>query len=139
LYSLLAQGVAILTSTSYLDEAERCHRVGLLYQGRMLFCDLPDALKKRFPGGVVVVHSADAEGVRAELSGADGVRDILLVGDHVHVFVDDATKRLPELRRRLDANKVAYGSIEQVAASIEDLFVSAVEREAARQSLAKPS
>jgi drug efflux transport system ATP-binding protein len=139
LYSLLAQGVAILTSTSYLDEAERCHRVGLLYQGRMLFCDLPDALKKRFPGGVVVVHSADAEGVRAELSGAGGVRDILLVGDHVHVFVDDATKRLPELRGRLDASKVAYGSIEQVAASIEDLFVSAVEREAARRSPAKPS
>jgi ABC-2 type transport system ATP-binding protein len=48
LYSLLAQGVAILTSTSYLDEAERCHRVGLLYQGRMLFCDLPEALKKSF-------------------------------------------------------------------------------------------
>src|SRR5208337_2340798 len=42
LYSLLAEGVAILTSTSYLDEAERCHRVGLLYQGHMLFCDRPD-------------------------------------------------------------------------------------------------
>lgn len=139
LYSLLAQGVAILTSTSYLDEAERCHRVGLLYQGRMLFCDLPEALKKRFPGGVVVVHSPDAEHARAELCGAAGVRDVLFVGDHVHVFVDDATRRLPELRARLDAGKVSYDSIEQVTASIEDLFVSAVESEAARQSPAKPS
>jgi len=139
LYSLLAQGVAILTSTSYLDEAERCHRVGLLYQGRMLFCDLPEALKKRFPGGVIVVHSADPERVRTELSGAAGARDVLLVGDRVHVFVDDAARRLPELRARLDTGKVPYDSIEQVAASIEDLFVSAVEREAARQSPAKPS
>jgi len=139
LYSLLAQGVAILTSTSYLDEAERCHRVGLLYQGRMLFCDLPEALKKRFPGGVIVVHSADPERVRTELSGAAGARDVLLVGDRVHVFVDDAARRLPELRARLDTGKVPYDSIEQVAASIEDLFVSAVEREAARRSPAKPS
>ncbi|MGP0072911.1 MAG: ABC transporter ATP-binding protein [Bryobacteraceae bacterium] len=129
LYSLLAQGVAILTSTSYLDEAERCHRVGLLYQGRMLFCDLPEALKKKFPGGVIVVHSSDPERARAELSGANGARDVLLVGDHVHVLVDDAARRLPELRARLDAGRISYDSIEQVEASIEDIFVSAVERE----------
>ena len=139
LYSLLAQGVAILTSTSYLDEAERCHRVGLLYQGRMLFCDRPEALKKKFPGGVIVVHSSDPERVHDELHGANGTRDVLLVGDRVHIFVDDAAKRLPELQARLDTAKVPYDSIEQVTASIEDLFVSAVEREAARQSPAKLS
>jgi len=127
LYSLTAQGVAILTSTSYLDEAERCHRVGLLYRGRLLFCDLPDQLKKRFPGGVVVVHAADPEQVQHTLTGADGVRSVLLVGDRVHVFVDVTTRRLPELRARLDAGKVAYQAIEQATPSIEDLFVSAVE------------
>jgi ABC-2 type transport system ATP-binding protein len=137
LYSLLAQGVAILTSTSYLDEAERCHRVGLLYQGRMLFCDLPEALKKKFPGGVIVVHSSDPERARAELSGANGARDVLLVGDHVHVFVDDAARRLPELRARLDAGRISYDSIEQVEASIEDIFVTAVERESAARSPAR--
>jgi ABC-2 type transport system ATP-binding protein len=137
LYSLLARGVAILTSTSYLDEAERCHRVGLLYQGRMLFCDLPEALKKQFPGGVVVVHSSDPERVRAALSGAAVAREVLLVGDRVHIFVDDATRRLPELRARLDADKISYDSIEQVTASIEDIFVSAVERHSAKQSPAK--
>ena len=41
LYELLAEGVAILTSTAYLDEAERCHRVALLHQGKLLFCDTP--------------------------------------------------------------------------------------------------
>ena len=137
LYSLTAQGVAILTSTSYLDEAERCHRVGLLYRGRLLFCDLPDQLKKRFPGGVVVVHTADPEQVQHTLTGADGVRSVLLVGDRVHVFVDVTTRRLPELRARLDASKVAYQSIEQATPSIEDLFVSAVEGMPARQPSGK--
>jgi ABC-2 type transport system ATP-binding protein len=139
LYSLIAQGVAILTSTSYLDEAERCHRVGLLYRGRMLFCDRPEALKKRFPGGVVVVHSPDAERVRAALSGTDAARSVLLVGDHVHVFVDDASRRLGELRTYLDAANVSYDSIEQEAPSIEDLFVSAVEGEPVAESPAKAS
>ncbi|MGA8342905.1 MAG: ABC transporter ATP-binding protein, partial [Candidatus Sulfotelmatobacter sp.] len=45
LYELASQGVAILTSTAYLDEAERCHRVALLHQGRLLFCDTPANLK----------------------------------------------------------------------------------------------
>jgi len=133
LYSLTAQGVAILTSTSYLDEAERCHRVGLLYRGRLLFCDLPDELKKRFPGGVVVVHSEAPEQVHDALAGADGVHNVLLVGDRTHAFVDDAKRRLPELRARLDAAKIAYQSIEQATPSIEDLFVSAVEGGSAQQ------
>jgi ABC-2 type transport system ATP-binding protein len=105
----------------------------------MLFCDLPEALKKRFPGGVIVVHSDDAERVRAELAGVSGERDALLVGDHVHVFVDDAARRLPELRARLDTGRVSYDSIEQVEASIEDIFVSAVERESAKQLPKRPS
>jgi ABC-2 type transport system ATP-binding protein len=139
LYALVAQGVAILTSTSYLDEAERCHRVGLLYHGRMLFCDHPDELKKQFPGGVVVVHSPDAEQVRAALSRVKAARSVLLVGDRVHVFVDDTNRRIAELRTQLETAKVSYDSIEQVAPSIEDLFVSAVEREPVVESPAKTS
>jgi len=138
LYSLAAQGVAILTSTSYLDEAERCHRVGLLYRGRLLFCDHPDELKKRFPGGVVIVHSTDPEQIHSALFGADGVHSVLQVGDQVHVFVDDPKRRLPELHARLDAGKIAYQSIEQATPTIEDLFVSAVEAVPAGEKVAKP-
>jgi len=129
LYSLIAGGVAILISTSYLDEAERCHRVGLIYRGHMLFCDRPDELKKRFPGGVLVIRAPEPALVRDALSSAAIARNTLLVGDRVHVFVDDAGRRLPELRAYLDAKGVSYDSVEQVAPSIEDLFVSAVEGE----------
>ena len=127
LYSLVAGGVAILISTSYLDEAERCHRVGLLHQGRMLFCDRPEELKKRFPGEILAVHATQPGQVRAALVGAPGVRDALLVGDRVHLFVDDAARRLGDLRARLESAGVTYDSIRPVAPTIEDLFVSAVE------------
>ena len=139
LYSLLAEGVAVLTSTSYLDEAERCHRVGLLYRGRMLFCDRPEELKKKFPGEVLAVHSAEAERVRKALEGAPGVRTTLLVGDHVHLFVDDSSRRLADLHSRLDSAGAPYTSLHPVGASIEDVFVSAVESEAAAAGAAKSS
>jgi len=139
LYSLLAEGVAILTSTSYLDEAERCHRVGLLYQGRMLFCDRPEDLKRQFPGEILAVHAAQPGKVRAALTGAPGVRGELMVGDRVHLFVDEAARRLPDLRARLESAGVAYDSIQPVAPTIEDLFVSAVEWQRAVAGETNPS
>ncbi len=63
-------------------------------------------------------------GCALALAAAPGVRSALLVGDRVHLFVDDAAKRLPDLRARLDSAAVAYDSIQTVAATIEDLFVS---------------
>lgn len=129
LYSLLAGGVAILNSTSYLDEAERCHHVGLLYHGRLLFCDRPEELKKRFPGGVLAIHSSEPALIRDALSALSMVRNILLFGDRIHVFVDNAERRLPEFQRLLQAKHLPYESIGQVAPNIEDLFVSAVEQE----------
>jgi ABC-2 type transport system ATP-binding protein len=127
LYSLVAEGVAILTSTSYLDEAERCHRVGLLHQGRMLFCDRPEDLKLQFPGEILAAHTPQPMQLRAALEGAPGVRSALMVGDRVHLFVDEAARRLPDLRARLESAGVAYDSIQPVAPTIEDVFVSAVE------------
>jgi len=134
LYSLVAEGVAILTSTSYLDEAERCHRVGLLYRGRMLFCDRPEELKRKFPGEILAVHAAQPTEVRAALAGAPGVREALLVGDRVHLFVDEGRRRLVDLQARLEGAGVVYDSIQPVAATIEDLFVSAVESKPAGET-----
>ncbi len=126
LYSLLAEGVAILTSTAYLDEAERCHRVALLHQGRLLFCDQPEELKNRLRGAVLAVRSAEPRAVRDQLQGAPGISSLVMTGDGVHLVVDDAAQRAPELRARLTASGTRFEDIEQVAPSIEDLFVHAV-------------
>jgi ABC-2 type transport system ATP-binding protein len=139
LYSLLAGGVAILNSTSYLDEAERCHRVGLLYRGRMMFSDRPDELKKRFPGGVLVVRSAEPVSLRDALASYPAVQHVLLFGDRVHVFVDNSERRLPEIRTFLDNRRLPYTAIEQITPSIEDLFVSEVERQSASRATGQPS
>ncbi len=126
LYSLLAEGVAILTSTAYLDEAERCHRVALMHQGRLLFCDTPAALKERLRGAVLAVHSSEPRAVRDRLHGVPGISSLVMTGDGVHLVVDDAALRAPELAARLTASATPFEKVEQVAPSIEDLFVHAV-------------
>jgi ABC-2 type transport system ATP-binding protein len=126
LYELVAEGVAILTSTAYLDEAERCHRVALMHEGRLLFCDEPAALKQRLGKGVLSISSADPRGLRSVLEGTEGVSSLVLTGDRVHVVVDDANVRAAEFATLLKGAGVAFDSIQQVAPTIEDLFVDAV-------------
>jgi ABC-2 type transport system ATP-binding protein len=126
LYDLAAEGVAILTSTAYLDEAERCHRVALLNQGKLLFCDMPANLKAALGKGVLSVTSPDPRSLRSVLEHAEGISSLVLTGDGVHVVVDDATHRIPEFEAMLKSANVPYDAIQQVAPTIEDLFVDAV-------------
>jgi ABC-2 type transport system ATP-binding protein len=128
LYSLLDEGIAIVMSTSYLDEAERCHRVALMHQGRMLYCDTPSGLKEHLGGQVLSVISAQPRLVRDALIGTDGVLNVLLVGDGTHLVVDDAARRIPQLRATLASAGITVEAMEEVAPSVEDLFVAATSK-----------
>ena len=134
LYELVSEGVAILTSTAYLDEAERCHRVALLHEGKLLFCDTPDNLKAKVGKGVLSITSRESRRVREELESADGISSFLLTGDGLHVVVDDAKRRIPEFERRLKNSGVSFDSVRQRSPTIEDLFVDAVTGKSAGQS-----
>jgi ABC-2 type transport system ATP-binding protein len=125
LYQLVAEGVAILTSTAYLDEAERCHRVALLHQGRLLFCDTPGNLKSKLQKAVISITSFEPRRLRYELEGADGISSLMLTGDGIHVVVDQAA-RIPEFETRLKRAGIPYEAIRQVTPTIEDLFVDTV-------------
>ena len=126
LYELIVEGVAILTSTAYLDEAERCHRVALLHQGKLLFCDTPANLKARMGKAVLSITSSEPRRLRSALERADGISSLVLTGDGLHVVVDDAARRIPEFEARLHRAHVPFDAIQRVAPTIEDLFVDAV-------------
>jgi ABC-2 type transport system ATP-binding protein len=126
LYELISEGVAILTSTAYLDEAERCHRVALLHRGKLLFCDTPDNLKAKLGKGVLSIISSEARRIREKLEHAGGISSLMLTGDGLHVVVDDARLRTPEFESLLNESQIPFESIRQVTPTIEDLFVDAV-------------
>jgi ABC-2 type transport system ATP-binding protein len=126
LYELVAEGVAILTSTAYLDEAERCHRVALLHQDKLLFCDTPANLKSKMVKCVLSVTSTEPRKLRKELEHADGISSLVLTGDGLHLVVDDAARRIPEFEGLLKRAQIPFDAIQKVAPTIEDLFVDAV-------------
>jgi len=127
LYELREQGVTVVISTAYLDEAERCNRLALLHAGRVLHCDTPAALKRMMPGALVAILSADGRAVRAALARQEGVTHLILVGDGVHAVVDEAERRMPELRAALQRAGVPFGEIAVSSPSIEDVFVAMLE------------
>ena len=132
LYGLRGEGVAIVVATSYLDEAERCTRLGLLRSGRMLYCDTPAALKALMPGEILSIVTSEARRARETVARLDGVRGAILMGDSVNVVVDDAARRASELAAALGAAGVSSDEIERVVPSIEDLFVALLTGEEAR-------
>jgi ABC-2 type transport system ATP-binding protein len=127
LYGLREEGVTILITTAYLDEAERCNRLALLHSGRMLHCDTPAALKQRMPGTVLAIPSPEGRAARTALANSEGVTHVLLVGDGVHVVVDDANLRIPQLRDVLQRAGIKIGDIAIVAPTVEDVFVALLE------------
>jgi ABC-2 type transport system ATP-binding protein len=132
LYSLLSENVAILISTSYLDEAERCHRVALLHQGRLLYSDAPAELKKKLSGDVVVVVSPEPRRIMSLLRDSEGILNLVLMGDGLRLTVDDARRRVPRLSARIESADLPVDRIEEVAPTLEDLFVQTVAKPNAR-------
>lgn len=126
LYRLREEGVTIVMSTAYMDEAERCSRLALLYDGAVRRCDTPANLKATMEGALVAVTLADPREVHRALAGAPGVLGALLMGDRVHVRIDDAARRMPELRARLAARGIERAEIAEIEPAIEDVFVALV-------------
>ncbi|NPT38987.1 ABC transporter ATP-binding protein [Paraburkholderia xenovorans] len=126
LYNLRESGVTIVLSTAYMDEAERCSRLALLHTGQIRQCDTPSRLKQTMPGALFAVVAADPRAVHDALVDAPGVLSALLMGDRVHVRVDDAARRLPELQARLAARSIANATVSSIEPGIEDVFVALV-------------
>jgi len=129
LYALREQGVTILLSTAYMDEAERCSRLALLHQGSIRICDTPARLKQAMPGALVAVAAPDVRAAHAALEGAPGVLGRLLMGDRVNVRVDDAARRGPELQAWLAARDIT-ATLTGIEPGIEDVFVALLGDEA---------
>ena len=125
LYQLRDQGVTIVMSTAYMDEAQRCSRLALLHAGEVRDCATPESLKRGLRGALLSISGAAPRAIRDVLADAPGVLGVLLMGDRVHVRVDDASRSV-ELKARLGAAAIEHTSIETVEPGIEDVFVALV-------------
>ena len=126
LYELLKEGVTILFSTSYLDEAERCSRIGLIFQGELLVADTPSAAKSRIGGTILELRTENNQKGMRVLEGIGSLRSSVLTGDKIHVLVDEARQGEKVIREVLREKGIEILSLFTVRPSLEDAFVSMV-------------
>jgi ABC-2 type transport system ATP-binding protein len=124
LQSLLRQGITIVMSTPYLDEAERCTRVGLMNRGCIMRVDTPENLKKEMEKEVVEIVCDRVRDAFRLLNSHRAVREIQAFGDRLNVLVDDARKSLPSLESVLSSNGITLLSSRVIPPSLENVFIS---------------
>lgn len=124
LYQLLREGVTICVSTSYLDEAERCNRIGLLHRGRLHALGSVHEVKRLMKGEIIEIQCAlPREAVRLlrERFGHDSVG---LFGDRVHVVMHDPASQTREAEEMLKARSISFSGIRRIEPSLDDVFIS---------------
>jgi ABC-2 type transport system ATP-binding protein len=125
LHARVADGVTVVVSTSYLDEAERCDRVALLHQGRLLALDSPEALQRSVAGRLLELRTDRPRAARDALRGAPGVASATLFGSRLHLLLEREA-RWEEVNARLEDAGVAAEDPAEVLPSLEDVFIQRV-------------
>jgi ABC-2 type transport system ATP-binding protein len=126
LTELHLQGITIFVSTPYMDEAERCSRVGLMYQGQLIVCDVPDKIKGLVPGELLELRPLDLRRAEQVVAAADGVLEVQTYGDLLHVFVDSAAGRQESLLSELGTAEIEVIGLRQIRPRMEEAFISLV-------------
>lgn len=125
LYELLKEGVTVFVSTSYLDEAERCTEVGLIYEGRLLEKDTPGAIKARHAMPMIEVWSGNARAIMQALKDHEHVTGTGIYGDRLHIGLKERSD-IPGLLAFLSEKRFDVEEHREIAPSIEDIFFSMI-------------
>ncbi|HEX2992520.1 MAG TPA: ABC transporter ATP-binding protein, partial [Anaerolineales bacterium] len=124
IYELAENGVTILVTTHYMDEAEYCERVGVMRAGKLLAMDTPSNLKKNIiPGDVWEVFAEPLEAGLSVLPELEGVLRVGLAGDHLRTITKRGKKK-EDLSRALQTRNVIVRDIVSGEATLEDVFIS---------------
>lgn len=126
LEEMVSQGVAVLVSTAYMDEAERCDHVALLDKGRIVAMDTPSALQDSMRGQIVSLRASDPRRAVEALRTAPAVRRATLFGDTIHVVMNAGTWNRERFDAALAAAGVMASEVQEVDASLEDVFIEQV-------------
>jgi ABC-2 type transport system ATP-binding protein len=128
IYELSGHGVTIFVTTHYMDEAEYCDRLGLIYRGELIALGTPHALKtEMMKEDVLEVLCDRSETALADIAKLPSVKEAAMFGRGLHLVTYDGQRAATEVRQLLDAGGYAIERIEKITPSLEDVFVSLIE------------
>jgi len=125
-YQLAGQGVSVLTTTHYMDEAEYCNQIGMMYNGRLIALDDPDTLKSHINGIMLELECQDPVHAMNLIPSLPGVMDIAAHGVLTHILVQNPQVEKTITRKMNDAKNEII-RLEKVQPSLEDVFISMVD------------
>jgi len=130
IHDLAETGHTIFVST---HEAEYCHRLALMYRGKVIALGTPEDLKNGLSSHILLnLETGDPLETMRALEGVEGVSDVAVFGAGLHVTVYDPASGPARVRERLGARQIAVNRLERIQPSMEDVFVAMIEAEEKR-------
>jgi len=125
IHQMAEDGVTVFVTTHYMEEAEYCNRLALIFRGKMVALGTPSELKRKSMKGDLLLVECEPLGAAVEvLQSAPNVIDAAVFGNALHLVVHDAATAIPQLKKYLADHSLTVRRIEQIRPSLEDVFVS---------------
>ncbi|MFH0764033.1 MAG: ABC transporter ATP-binding protein [Candidatus Omnitrophota bacterium] len=125
---LAAQGVTVFVTTHYMDEAENCSRMVLIYRGTIIAAGTPGEMKtNEMKNDVLEITLADSQAWLERITKLDGVKEAALFGSNIHAVVYSSSRAIPAIKKFLKEQKAGDFTVNKILPSLEDVFVSSIE------------
>jgi ABC-2 type transport system ATP-binding protein len=124
LNDLHLEGTTIIVSTPYMDEADRCSRIALMYAGKIVKCDSPLVVRNQLGGEVLRIVTDNWQKARKTVSPLPGVQEVQSYGEAIHVLVDSASERTDSIVKALENNQLSILEIRGITPRMEEAFIS---------------
>lgn len=128
LYQLVKKGVTIFITTTYMDEAERCNRIGLIHKGCLIHCDSPTAMRNRIEEECYEIQCPDRRKVRELLQNLKGVLSIEPSGSVLHLFLSPKLTSVVIFEKVVSENKLRPAIFKKITPSLEDIFIASIRK-----------
>ena len=136
IHDMASQGVTVFVTTHYMEEAEYCNRLALIFRGQIVALGTPSELKRdSMKGELLLLECSPLGGAVELLQSAQDVMDAAVFGNALHLVVQDAEAAAPRLKHFLEEHSIAVCRIEQIRPTLEDVFVSLTTSAAERRSV----
>ncbi len=125
LYDLARNGMTLFVTTHYMEEAERCNKIGFIWEGNLVAYDTPQGIKDNFNlYQIIKIQCKKINEVFKLLQGHELIKDINIYGDALHLAVDSAEEAMPALNHFLQDKAIKINEMNTISPSIEDVFVA---------------
>jgi ABC-2 type transport system ATP-binding protein len=126
IYRMAGAGTTVFVTTHYMDEADYCDRLGLIYRGKIIAEGTPDELRKNYMTRAVLEIEVDRTVEAMEVMHRQGI-ETAIFGSLLHATVENAEVSMQAIRNILGAAKITVTRIEKIVPSLEDVFVTLIE------------